>query len=440
MADSTPDLSQIQTSQSSKEVTANRNLNAAITMYGIEKIVGAACYMIGGRWGGNDVTSAPLTLTLASDNYIVANLSTGAWSAATSTTNWNDDTTYGRVAKVVMGASTYTSYEDHRLGEGGIFQFGGGGGGGSSGIAINPQTGTSYTVQTSDSDKLITFSNAASIAVTLPQATSSFDAPFAFEAKNIGVGAVTITPTTSTINGAATLVLNTGQSVRVISDGTNYVTEFLPPGATTNTQTGTSYTYLAGDRGKHVTHSNSASIAGTLPQATGAFGAPWFVYVSNLGVGTLTITPTTSTIDGAATLRLVTGQSAWIVSDGTNYSTIRGLNGAAVGYLEIPQNSKSAAYTTIASDAGKHIFHPAADTTARTWTIDSNANVPYPVGTAITFINQNAGGVITIAITSDTMRLAGAGTTGNRTLAANGVATAIKVTSTEWIVSGTGLT
>jgi hypothetical protein len=109
-------------------------------------------------------------------------------------------------------------------------------------------------------------------------------------------------------------------------------------------------------------------------------------------------------------------------------------------FSNIPQNSKSAAYTTILTDAQKHIFHPSADTTARTWTIDSNANVAYPIGTAITFINQNAGGVITIAITSDTMRLAGAGTTGNRSLAANGIATAIKVTSTEWIISGTGLT
>ncbi len=72
--------------------------------------------------------------------------------------------------------------------------------------------------------------------------------------------------------------------------------------------------------------------------------------------------------------------------------------------------------------------------------IDSNANVAYPIGTAITFINQASAGVMTIAITSDTMRLAGAGTTGSRTLAANGVATAIKVTSTEWIISGTGLT
>jgi hypothetical protein len=117
-----------------------------------------------------------------------------------------------------------------------------------------------------------------------------------------------------------------------------------------------------------------------------------------------------------------------------------GLITDAVGFRTIPQNSQSAAYTTVAADAGKHILHPAADTTARTWTIDSNANVAYPIGTAITFINENAGGVITIAITSDTMRLAGAGTTGNRSLAANGVATAIKITSTSWIISGTGLT
>ena len=106
----------------------------------------------------------------------------------------------------------------------------------------------------------------------------------------------------------------------------------------------------------------------------------------------------------------------------------------------IPQNSQSAAYTTVMADAGKHLLHPSADTTARTFTIDSNANVPYPIGTAITFVNQASAGVMTIAITSDTMRLAGAGTTGSRTLAANGIATALKVTATEWIISGTGLT
>lgn len=108
------------------------------------------------------------------------------------------------------------------------------------------------------------------------------------------------------------------------------------------------------------------------------------------------------------------------------------------GYLNIPQNSQSAAYTTVLSDSGKHILHPVADNNARTFTIDSNANVAYPVGTAITFVNEI--NTVTISITSDTLTLAGAGTTGSRTLAANGIATAIKITATKWVISGTGLT
>lgn len=105
----------------------------------------------------------------------------------------------------------------------------------------------------------------------------------------------------------------------------------------------------------------------------------------------------------------------------------------------ILQNSQSAAYQIVASDVGKHILHPSADVTARIWTIPSNATLPLPIGSAITFVNQNAAGIITISITSDTMRIAGTGTTGNRLLAANGIATALKITATEWIISGTGL-
>ena len=92
------------------------------------------------------------------------------------------------------------------------------------------------------------------------------------------------------------------------------------------------------------------------------------------------------------------------------------------------------------SDSGKSIYHPSADTTARIWTIPANASVAFPIGTAVTFINDTSAGVITIAITSDTLVLAGAGTTGSRTLAANGMATAIKMTSTRWMISGSGLT
>lgn len=138
--------------------------------------------------------------------------------------------------------------------------------------------------------------------------------------------------------------------------------------------------------------------------------------------------PASSVDDNIATFDGTTGK---LIQDG----------GATIAEVRsIPQNSQSAAYTLVLADAGKHIFHPSADTTARIWTIPANSSVAFPIGTAVTFINQDSAGVITIAITSDTMRLAGAGTTGSRTLAANGIATAVKVTATEWIVSGVGLT
>ena len=111
----------------------------------------------------------------------------------------------------------------------------------------------------------------------------------------------------------------------------------------------------------------------------------------------------------------------------------------AVGFRNVPISSKSAAYTTVLADSGKVIFHPSTDANARTFTIDSNANVAYPLGTAITFINMTSQAV-TIAITSDTMYLSAAGTTGSRTLAQYGSATAIKMTSTTWLISGSGLT
>jgi len=117
--------------------------------------------------------------------------------------------------------------------------------------------------------------------------------------------------------------------------------------------------------------------------------------------------------------------------------TVDGTN--SVGYLNIPINSQSAAYTLVLADAGKAILHPSTDANARTFTIPANGSVAYPIGTALTFINMTSQ-VVTIAITTDTMYLSSAGTTGSRSLAQYGSATAIKMTSTTWLISGSGLT
>ena len=139
---------------------------------------------------------------------------------------------------------------------------------------------------------------------------------------------------------------------------------------------------------------------------------------------TLPITGTLATLAGTETF---TNKTAGVA---TSTSTA-----ASLGYLGIPQNSQAANYTTVIGDAGKHIYVTATSTI----TIDSNANVAYPIGTTIDIIAAT-GATVTIAITSDTMYLAGTGTTGSRTLAAFGMATAVKVTATSWFISGYGLT
>jgi hypothetical protein len=94
---------------------------------------------------------------------------------------------------------------------------------------------------------------------------------------------------------------------------------------TPNPQTGTSYTLLDGDRGKLVTIANAASVALALPQAgaSSEFVADWYCDIQNRTSPLVVITPTTSTIDGAATLTLGPSQGVRIVSDGTNYYTAR---------------------------------------------------------------------------------------------------------------------
>ena len=180
----------------------------------------------------------------------------------------------------------------------------------------------------------------------------------------------------------------------------------------------------------------ATNVTGTLPVANGGTG------ITSFGTGVATALGQNVTGSGGIALAtsptFVTPVLGTPTSGNLSNCTVDGTD--AVGFRNTPINSQSAAYTLVLADSGKTILHPSADTTARTFTIPANSSVAYPLGTVLTFVNQNGAGVVTIAITSDTMRLAGAGTTGSRTLAANGVATCVKLTSTEWIISGNGLT
>jgi len=145
----------------------------------------------------------------------------------------------------------------------------------------------------------------------------------------------------------------------------------------------------------------------------------------------------TVTGDASGSLALQGAGNTGITISSTGVATLS--DGNQIGYLNIPQNSQSANYTLVLADSGDHIFHPSSDNNARTFTIPANSSVAFVIGTAVTFINMAAANV-TIAITTDTLTLYPAGTSGSRTLAQYGSATAIKITSTQWLISGSGLT
>ena len=189
----------------------------------------------------------------------------------------------------------------------------------------------------------------------------------------------------------------------------------------------------------------SLVLGAALPVASGGTGITSF----GTGVATFLGTPSSSNLAAAVTDETGTGALVFantptLVSPvlGTPTSgqlsacTVDGTD--AVGFRNTPVNSQSADYTLVLADSGKTVLHAIADDNPRTFTIPANSSVAYPVGTVVTFVNLIND--VTIAITSDTMYLANDGATGSRTLAAYGMASAMKVASTTWIISGSGLT
>jgi hypothetical protein len=85
-------------------------------------------------------------------------------------------------------------------------------------------TAATDTILSTDRGCFVVYDRATPIAVTVPQAgTTGFESKFFFVAVNIGVGEVTLTPTTSTINKAANVEIQENGGIAVISDGTNYI-------------------------------------------------------------------------------------------------------------------------------------------------------------------------------------------------------------------------
>jgi len=167
-------------------------------------------------------------------------------------------------------------------------------------------------------------------------------------------------------------------------------------------------------------------------------------FVENATTGGFSFTVTTPSGTG---VEVPAGSRALLACDGVNVVNIVDflVNGSKVGEFEIgykgiPQNVRSADYTLQLSDSGKHIFHPSTDAATRVWTIPANSAVAFPIGAVVTFVNDEGAGTVLISTASpDVTILAGFGSSGTRTLIPTGVATALKIGATKWIISGTGI-
>jgi len=153
--------------------------------------------------------------------------------------------------------------------------------------------------------------------------------------------------------------------------------------------------------------------------------------LSVTGTSTLATTTVSGTSGVSFTVNATSGTHSTQIADSANTKY-------NAGYLELPVNNAGATYTAVLADSGKELYYNG--TGATTYTIPANASVAYPTGTTLTFCNDATGATnMTIAITTDTLVLTPGGSTGSRTLAQYGRATAHKVTATRWFISGTGL-
>lgn len=215
--------------------------------------------------------------------------------------------------------------------------------------------------------------------------------------------------------------------------GTGTVTSVAISGGTTGLTTS----------GGPITTTGTITFGGTLAVANGGTGGTDAATArTNLGLGTMATQ--------AASAVAITGGTGAGLTLSTTTLTAPTINGGSIGAPATPaanspapvgltQNNITASYTLVLADAFSKDIYITGTTAAQTLTIPANASVAIPIDVPIVVTNASNQSW-SIAVTSDTLLWSPSGTTGTRTLAANGTCTLIKKTATVWWIYGTGLT
>jgi hypothetical protein len=310
--------------------------------------------------------------------------------------------------------------------------------------AITDETGTSKVL----------FSTSPTVTTSVLTDSASFNllntvaatVNFAGAATTLSIGAATgtasINNVTLTLGNATALNVN-GISPTIASTSTGTLTLFNTNLLTVNAFNAATTVTLA-NSATSLGIGNTATASQVVNMFTASTGGPSTynfatgVTVSgstkSISIGTAGASGSTTNINiGSA----VSGATSTLTVSGSLADAVLTSTAKSVGYLGLPQSATATSATLAIGDAGKHIY---VTTASQTITIPANGTVAYPIGTTLTFIAGSSATTVSIAIATDTLRLAGGTSTGTRTLAANGMATAVKVAATTWYINGTGLT
>lgn len=153
------------------------------------------------------------------------------------------------------------------------------------------------------------------------------------------------------------------------------------------------YTFLTTDRAKAMIWSGGTTTA-TLPLASST-GSNWFTLFKNNGTGTVTVGTTSSQlIDGAVTKSFEPGESALIISTGTEYVTVGYGVSTEFEFGVLTKPVVSGTYTLTASEASNTIQ-------IYTGTLSGNVTVIVPpVVNLYVISNQCSAGAFTLTIST----------------------------------------
>jgi len=294
-------------------------------------------------------------------------------------------------------------------------------------------SGSSLTVNGSANVRAITAQ--VNNAFDIGSSTSRFATVFA-SAINAATGTFSGAVTTGSVSGA-TVSGTTASFTGTVSGGALTVTGNSTVG---NIIPSADVTFDLGSGGSRFRNIFANSFVSSAPVSvtSGGSGANSLTGIL-VGNGTSPFTAVTQPagdIVGTTATQTLTNKT--ITGLNTASTINHGAGTVSIGYRNLPRNLQTGNYTLALSDEGKFVYSNNTVTPGQTIIIPTNDAVPFPIGTAVTIVND--GLTLTISPASGVILYQGGTTnTGSRSIALRGIVTLLKHDTNAWYITGAGI-